>query len=184
MKKIIWVIGVLRRAVVTDWRFDNLCGSHLLKYHLIKTEKESHYHCVGNYKKRKTEKKYINIIALLGIKKTKLKKKTTANSLKRCKCFFASQIAFIFIIPNQFTGCKLQNCTIILSFKKSWKIWMEHYFYWWEQCWTLKLLINFDHLPHCTVIVGFLLYLCRKFGIELSQKSTFQYRKLVKLFGF
>ena len=25
MKKIIWVIGVLRRTVVSDWRFDNLC---------------------------------------------------------------------------------------------------------------------------------------------------------------
>ena len=29
LKKIIWVIGVLRRTVVCDWRFDNLCGSHL-----------------------------------------------------------------------------------------------------------------------------------------------------------
>ena len=29
LKKIIWVIGVLRRTVVSDWRFDNLCGSHL-----------------------------------------------------------------------------------------------------------------------------------------------------------
>ena len=29
LKKIIWVIGVLRRTVVIDWRFDNLCGSHL-----------------------------------------------------------------------------------------------------------------------------------------------------------
>ena len=29
MKKIIWVIGVLRRAVVGDLCFDNLCGSHL-----------------------------------------------------------------------------------------------------------------------------------------------------------
>ena len=29
LKKIIWLIGVLRRAVVSDWRFDNLCGSHL-----------------------------------------------------------------------------------------------------------------------------------------------------------
>ena len=28
-KKIIWVIGVLRRTVVSDWRFDNLCGNHL-----------------------------------------------------------------------------------------------------------------------------------------------------------
>ena len=26
---IIWVIGGLRRTVVGDWRFDNLCGSHL-----------------------------------------------------------------------------------------------------------------------------------------------------------
>ena len=26
---IIWVIGVLRRTVVGDWLFDNLCGSHL-----------------------------------------------------------------------------------------------------------------------------------------------------------
>lgn len=48
----------------------------LLDIEIIKTEKKkNHYHCVGNYKKRKTEKKYINIIALLGIKKTKLKKK-------------------------------------------------------------------------------------------------------------
>ena len=29
LKKIIWVIGVLRRTVVSDWRFDNLCGGHL-----------------------------------------------------------------------------------------------------------------------------------------------------------
>ena len=29
LKKIIWVIGVLRGTVVSDWRFDNLCGSHL-----------------------------------------------------------------------------------------------------------------------------------------------------------
>ena len=29
LKKIIWVIGVLKRTVVSDWRFDNLCGSHL-----------------------------------------------------------------------------------------------------------------------------------------------------------
>ena len=29
LKKILWVIGVLRRTVVSDWRFDNLCGSHL-----------------------------------------------------------------------------------------------------------------------------------------------------------
>ena len=29
LKKIIWVIGVLRRTVVIDWCFDNLCGSHL-----------------------------------------------------------------------------------------------------------------------------------------------------------
>ena len=29
LKKIIWVMGVLRRTVVSDWRFDNLCGSHL-----------------------------------------------------------------------------------------------------------------------------------------------------------
>ena len=28
-KKIIWVIGVLRRTVVCNWRFDNLCRSHL-----------------------------------------------------------------------------------------------------------------------------------------------------------
>ena len=28
-KMIIWVIGVLRRTVVCDWRFDNLCGCHL-----------------------------------------------------------------------------------------------------------------------------------------------------------
>ena len=29
LKKIIWMIGVLRRTVVIDWRFDNLCESHL-----------------------------------------------------------------------------------------------------------------------------------------------------------
>ena len=29
LKKIIWVIGDLGRTVVCDWRFDNLCGSHL-----------------------------------------------------------------------------------------------------------------------------------------------------------
>ena len=29
LKKIIFVIGVLKRTVVSDWRFDNLCGSHL-----------------------------------------------------------------------------------------------------------------------------------------------------------
>ena len=29
LKKIIWVIGVLRRTVVSDWRFDNLCEGHL-----------------------------------------------------------------------------------------------------------------------------------------------------------
>ena len=29
LKKIIWVIGVLRRTVVCDWRFDNPCWSHL-----------------------------------------------------------------------------------------------------------------------------------------------------------
>ena len=29
LKMIIWVIGVLGRTVVGDWRFDNLCGSHL-----------------------------------------------------------------------------------------------------------------------------------------------------------
>ena len=29
LKKIIWVIGALRRTVVIDWRFDNLCRSHL-----------------------------------------------------------------------------------------------------------------------------------------------------------
>ena len=29
LKKIIWVIGVLRRTVVINWRFDNLCESHL-----------------------------------------------------------------------------------------------------------------------------------------------------------
>ena len=29
LKKIIWVIGVLRRTVVCNWRFDNLCRSHL-----------------------------------------------------------------------------------------------------------------------------------------------------------
>ena len=28
MRKIIWVIQVLRGTVVSDWRFDNLCGSH------------------------------------------------------------------------------------------------------------------------------------------------------------
>jgi len=29
LKKIIWVIGVRGRTFVSDWRFDNLCGSHL-----------------------------------------------------------------------------------------------------------------------------------------------------------
>ena len=29
LKKIIWVIWVLRKTVVCDWRFDKLCGSHL-----------------------------------------------------------------------------------------------------------------------------------------------------------
>ena len=29
LKKIIWVIGVLRRTAVWDWRFINMCGSHL-----------------------------------------------------------------------------------------------------------------------------------------------------------
>ena len=29
LEKIIWVIGVLRRTVVSDGCFDNLCGSHL-----------------------------------------------------------------------------------------------------------------------------------------------------------
>ena len=29
LKKIIWLIGVLRRTVVSDWIFDNLCGSYL-----------------------------------------------------------------------------------------------------------------------------------------------------------
>ena len=29
LKKIIWVTGVLRRNVVGDWCFDNLCQSHL-----------------------------------------------------------------------------------------------------------------------------------------------------------
>ena len=29
LKKVIWVIGVLRRTVVCDWRLDNLCGSYL-----------------------------------------------------------------------------------------------------------------------------------------------------------
>ena len=29
LKKIIWVTGVLRRTVVSDWRLHNLCGSHL-----------------------------------------------------------------------------------------------------------------------------------------------------------
>lgn len=29
LKMIIWVIWVLRRTVVWDWRFDKLCGSHL-----------------------------------------------------------------------------------------------------------------------------------------------------------
>ena len=30
LKNIIWVIGVLRSTVVSDWCFDILCGSHLL----------------------------------------------------------------------------------------------------------------------------------------------------------
>ena len=29
LKKNMWVIGVLRKTVVCDWRFDNLCGSNL-----------------------------------------------------------------------------------------------------------------------------------------------------------
>ena len=29
LKKIIWVIGILRRTVASDWLFNNLCGSHL-----------------------------------------------------------------------------------------------------------------------------------------------------------
>ena len=29
LKKIIWVILVLRRTVVNDWHYDNLCWSHL-----------------------------------------------------------------------------------------------------------------------------------------------------------
>ena len=38
-----------------------------------------------------------------------------------------------------------------------------------------------DHLPHWTIMIGFSLYLWRQFGIELNQKSTLQYEKLVKL---
>ena len=29
LKKTVWVIGILRRTVVSDWRFDNLCGGYL-----------------------------------------------------------------------------------------------------------------------------------------------------------
>ena len=29
LKMIVWVMGVLRRTVVGDWCFNNLCGSHL-----------------------------------------------------------------------------------------------------------------------------------------------------------
>ena len=35
LKKIIWVIAFLRRTVVSDWRFDNMCGSHLLSLTLM-----------------------------------------------------------------------------------------------------------------------------------------------------
>ena len=35
LKKITWVIGVLRRTVVCDWRFDNLCGIHLHESQVI-----------------------------------------------------------------------------------------------------------------------------------------------------
>ena len=35
LKRIIWVIGVLRRTVVIDWRFDSLCGSHLKSQVLV-----------------------------------------------------------------------------------------------------------------------------------------------------
>ena len=34
LKKTIWVIGVLRRTVVNDWRFDNLCGYDWLWRHV------------------------------------------------------------------------------------------------------------------------------------------------------
>ena len=34
-KKMIWVIGVLRRTAVGDWRFDNLCGSHLQRQVIV-----------------------------------------------------------------------------------------------------------------------------------------------------
>ena len=32
LKMIVWVTGILRRTVVDDWCFDNLCGSHLRSY--------------------------------------------------------------------------------------------------------------------------------------------------------
>ena len=35
LKKIIWVIRVLRRIVVWDWPFDKLCGSHLQSQVLV-----------------------------------------------------------------------------------------------------------------------------------------------------
>ena len=40
LKKIIWVIGVLRRTVafVSDWRFDNLCRSHLKSQVIVLVE--------------------------------------------------------------------------------------------------------------------------------------------------
>ena len=41
LKKIIWVTGVLRRTVVIDWRFDNLCGSHLQSQVVVLVSVES-----------------------------------------------------------------------------------------------------------------------------------------------
>ena len=35
VKKMIWVIGVLRRTVVCNWRFDNLRGSHFLSQVIV-----------------------------------------------------------------------------------------------------------------------------------------------------
>ena len=36
LKKMIWVTGVLRGTVVSDWRFDNLSGSHLQSHLTLK----------------------------------------------------------------------------------------------------------------------------------------------------
>ena len=40
----IWVIGVLRRTVVCDWSFDNLCGSHLQSQVVVDYRKTITWH--------------------------------------------------------------------------------------------------------------------------------------------